>query len=156
MSFLPFVIFIGLIIVTTFMWHSISDGALWVPAFAAILIPFFFAKDKKYYSDVVINGMASREALIPVVCWIFAGVFSRILRLSGLANGLAGLAANIGVGPTMFAVITFLASALFATASGTSFGTIAAGMGGALSCGCRTRSIPSTSCRCYYFRWCIR
>lgn len=129
MSFLPFVIFIGLIIVTTFMWHSISDGALWVPAFAAILIPFFFAKDKKYYSDVVINGMASREALIPVVCWIFAGVFSRILRLSGLANGLAGLAANIGVGPTMFAVITFLASALFATASGTSFGTIAAGMG---------------------------
>ena len=68
MSFLPFVIFIGLIIVTTFMWHSISDGALWVPAFVAILIPFFFAKDKKYYSDVVINGMASREALIPVVC----------------------------------------------------------------------------------------
>ncbi|MCI6013214.1 MAG: sodium:proton antiporter, partial [Firmicutes bacterium] len=126
MSFLPFVIFIVMIIMTTFVWQSISDGALWVPAFTAILIPFFFAKDKKYYAEAVINGMASREAIIPVVCWIFAGVFSRILRMSGLANGIAGVAASIGVGPTTFAVITFLAAALFATASGTGFGTIAA------------------------------
>ena len=129
MSFLPFVIFIALIILTTFFWQSISDGALWVPAFTAILIPFFFAKDKKHYADAVIEGMASREAIIPVVCWIFAGVFSRVLRMSCLANGIAGIAAGLGVGPTMFAVITFLASALFATASGTGFGTIAAGMG---------------------------
>ena len=34
-----------------------------------------------------------------------------------------------GVGPTLFTVITFGASALFATASGTGFGTIAAAMG---------------------------
>lgn len=129
MSFLPFIIFIALVILTTFAWQSISDGALWVPAFTAILIPFFFAKDKKQYADAVISGMASREAIIPVVCWIFAGVFSRILRMSGLANGIAGIAASIGVGPTIFAVITFLAAALFATASGTGFGTIAAGMG---------------------------
>lgn len=129
MSFLPFIIFIALIIVTTFMWRSISDGALWVPAFAAIIIPFFFAKDKKHYADAVIDGMASREAIIPVVCWIFAGVFSRILRDSGLASGIAGVAAGMGVGPTTFAVITFIGSALFATASGTGFGTIAAGMG---------------------------
>ena len=129
MSFLPFVIFIAMIILTTFFWQSISDGALWVPAFAAILIPFFLAKDKKHYADAVIEGMASKEAIIPVVCWIFAGVFSRILRMSGLADGIAGVAASAGVGPIAFAVVTFLGSALFATASGTGFGTIAAGMG---------------------------
>ena len=128
-SFLPFIIFIAMIILTTFAWKSISDGALWVPAFTAILIPFFLAKDKKHYSEAVISGMASKEAIIPVVCWIFAGVFSRILRMSGLANGIAGIAADAGVGPTAFAVLTFLAAALFATASGTGFGTIAAGMG---------------------------
>lgn len=64
-----------------------------------------------------------------MVCWLFAGVFSRILRESGLAAGVAGIAAGIGVGGTLFTVITFIASALFATASGTGFGTIAAGMG---------------------------
>lgn len=129
MSFLPFIVFLGLIVLTTFHWASISDGALWVPAFAALLIPFFFAKDKSLYAETVIDGMSSREAMLPVVCWIFAGVFSRILRMSGLASGVAGIAAGIGVNSTLFTVITFIASAVFATASGTGFGTIAAGMG---------------------------
>lgn len=128
-SFLPFIVFLGMIVLTTFIWGSISDGALWVPAFTAILLPFFLAKDKKQYAEVVIEGMASKEAIVPVVCWIFAGVFSRILRMSGLADGVAGIAAGMGVGSTTFAVVTFIASAVLATASGTGFGTIAAGMG---------------------------
>ncbi|XVG95972.1 Na+/H+ antiporter NhaC family protein [Eubacteriales bacterium KG127] len=128
-SLLPFIIFIAAIITTTFGWKSISDGALWIPAFLAIFLPFFLAKDKKFYSETVISGMASKEAIVPVVCWIFAGVFSRVLRMSGLASGLAGLAADMGVGPTAFIVISFIASSIFATASGTGFGTIAAGMG---------------------------
>ena len=129
MSFLPFVIFLVLIVLTTFIWGSISDGALWLPAFLALIVSFFFAKDKRHYAEALIDGMASKEAIIPVVCWLFAGVFSRILRSSGLAAAIAGLAAGIGVGPTLFTVITFAASALFATASGTGFGTIAAAMG---------------------------
>lgn len=128
-SLLPFIIFIATIVTTTFGWKSISDGALWVPAFLAIFLPFFLAKDKKFYSETVIAGMASKEAIVPVVCWIFAGVFSRVLRMSGLASGLAGVAADMGVGPTAFIIISFIASSIFATASGTGFGTIAAGMG---------------------------
>ncbi len=126
-SFLPFVVFLALIVVTTLMWGSISDGALWLPAFLALIIAFFFVKDKRHYAEVIIEGMASKEAITPVVCWLFAGVFSRILRSSGLA-AIAGLAAGIGVGPALFTVITFIAACLFATASGTGFGTIAAAM----------------------------
>jgi Na+/H+ antiporter NhaC len=129
MSFIPFIVFLVLIIMTTFVAGSISNGALWIPAFMALIVAFFFAKDKKFYSEVIIRGMASREAIIPVVCWIFAGVFSRILRESGLAGGIAGVAANMGINGTFFVVVSFLAAALFATASGTGFGTIAAGMG---------------------------
>lgn len=128
MSFLPFIVFIAMIIVTTFYYGSISDGALWVPAFMALVLAFFFARDKHQYSATIIEGMASREARIPIVCWIFAGVFSGILRNSGLAGGIAGLAASFGIQGTFFIVISFLASALFATASGTAFGTIATGM----------------------------
>lgn len=129
MSFIPFIVFLVLIIMTTFVAGSISDGALWIPAFMALIVAFFFAKDKTLYSDTIINGMASKEAIIPVVCWIFAGVFSRILRESGLAAGIAGMAANIGISGTFFVIVSFIASAVFATASGTGFGTIAAGMG---------------------------
>lgn len=129
MSFIPFIVFLVLIVMTTFVHGSISDGALWVPAFMALIIAFFFAKNKKLYSETIINGMASREAIVPVVCWIFAGVFSRILRESGLAGGIAGMAASLGIAGTAFIIVSFIASAVFATASGTGFGTIAAGMG---------------------------
>ncbi|ABW20353.1 Na+/H+ antiporter NhaC family protein [Alkaliphilus oremlandii] len=128
-SFLPFAVFLGMIILTTFYFGSISDGALWLPAFSALVVAFFFAKDKALYSDTIISGMASKEAIIPIVCWIFAGVFSRILRTSGLAAGIAGLAAGMGIQGTAFIIISFIAAAVFATASGTGFGTIAAGMG---------------------------
>lgn len=129
MSFLPLGLFLLGIILTTFVVGSISDGALWLPAFLAIVISLFFSKDKRAYSAAVIKGMASKDAIIPVVCWFFAGVFSRILRSSGLADAIAGVAAGVGVGAVLFLVITFIACALFATASGTGFGTIAAGMG---------------------------
>jgi len=129
MSFIAFGVFLVLIIMTTFVGRSISNGALWIPAFMALIVSFFFAKDKKFYSEVIIDGMASKEALIPIVCWIFAGVFSRILRESGLAGGIAGVAASLGMGGTAFVLVSFLASSLFAVASGTGFGTIAAGMG---------------------------
>lgn len=129
MSLLPMGVFIVLIILTTFIWGSISDGALWVPIFMALVIPFFFAKDKKEYSKAIIEGMASKDTAFPIATWLFAGVFSRILRLSGFAGGLAGLAGSFGVGPIMFTLISFVAAMLFSTATGTGFGTIAACMG---------------------------
>ncbi len=129
MSFLPFAVFIVLIVQTTFFWGSISDGALWVPAFMAVIVSFFLAKDKSHFADVVVQGMASTEAITPVVCWLWAGVFSRLLRVSGLAQAIAGYAAGLGVGHVTFTVITFLASCVFATATGTGFGTIAMSMG---------------------------
>lgn len=129
MSLLPMVIFIALIIVTTFVWGSISDGALWVPIFMGLVIPFFLAKDKKHYSETLIMGMASKDTAFPIATWLFAGVFSRILRMSGFAAGLAGLAGSFGVGPVTFTVISFLAATLFSSATGTGFGTIAACMG---------------------------
>lgn len=128
-SFLPFVVFVAAAAVTTFAWGSISDGALWLPAFLALVLPFFLARDKRAYTEALVGGMASREAVAPVVCWLFAGVFSALLRVSGLAGAIAGLAASSGVGATPFLLVAFGASALFATASGTGFGTIAAGMG---------------------------
>ncbi len=128
-SLLPLVLFILLIIVTTFCWGSISDGALWIPIFLGLVIPFFLAKDKKHYSNTLIMGMASKDTAFPIATWLFAGVFSRILRLSGFAGGMAGLAGSFGVGPVTFTVISFLAATLFSTATGTGFGTIAACMG---------------------------
>lgn len=129
MSLSPLVIFIALIFVTTFSWGSISDGALWIPIFLGVVIPFFLAKNKKEYSNAVISGMASKDTAFPIATWIFAGVFSRILRESGFSAGLAGVAGSFGVGPVMFTALSFISATLFSSATGTGFGTIAACMG---------------------------
>ena len=73
-------------------------------------------------------AMADKIAIIPVACWIFAGVFTAVLRSSHFVDGIIWAAYHVGASGTVFVIITFLASAIFATSSGTGFGTILAGM----------------------------
>jgi Na+/H+ antiporter NhaC len=126
-SFLPFLIFVVVAIYISVLKAPDVRG-MWVGALAGIMITFFLSKDRMQYSEVVIEGMSDRIAIVPVACWIFAGVFAAVLRSSGLVEGVIWAAYHVGASGTLFAVITFLASALFATAAGTGFGTIVAGM----------------------------
>jgi len=126
-SFLPFLSFI---LVTVFL--ALNKAAkvpgMWVGAFMGIMITFFLCKNKDKYSNAIINGMANRDAIIPIACWIFAGVFSYFLRSTGLVNGIIWGAYNLGATGTLFTLVSFVSAALFATASGTGFGTILAAM----------------------------
>ncbi|WP_026894940.1 Na+/H+ antiporter NhaC family protein [Clostridiisalibacter paucivorans] len=127
MSFMPFGVFIFVAIYISVLKAPDVRG-MWVGAVSGIMLTFFFAKDKQKYADTVIEGMADKTAIIPVACWIFAGVFASVLRASGLVEGIIWAAYHIGAKGAFFVIITFLASALFATAAGTGFGTIVAGM----------------------------
>ncbi|QEK11363.1 sodium:proton antiporter [Crassaminicella thermophila] len=126
-SFLPFFIFLVIAIYISVLKAPDVRG-MWVGALAGIMFTFFLAKDRMYYSEIVIEGMADKIAIVPVACWIFAGVFAAVLRSSHLVEGIIWGAYHVGASGTIFVVITFLASALFATAAGTGFGTIVAGM----------------------------
>lgn len=126
-SFLPFLVFLLVAIYISILQAPDVKG-MWIGALFGIMITFLLAKDRMYYAQVVIEGMADKTAIVPIACWIFAGVFSAVLKDSGLVNGIIWLAYNLGASGTVFTVVTFLASALFATAAGTGFGTIMAGM----------------------------
>lgn len=127
MSFLPFLVFVIVAIYISALKAPDVRG-MWIGAMAGIMITFFLAKDRMRYSEVVIEGMADRIAIVPVACWIFAGVFAGVLRSSGLVEGIIWAAYHVGASGTIFVVVSFIASAIFATAAGTGFGTIAAGM----------------------------
>lgn len=126
-SFLPFLFFVVIAIYISVLKAPDIKG-MWVGAISGIMITFFFAKDKIRYSQVIIEGMADEIAIIPVACWIFAGLFATILKSTGLVEGITWAAYHIGAKGTLYVVITFLACALFATATGTGFGTIIAGI----------------------------
>lgn len=127
MSFLPFGIFIFVTIYIVTLGVPDIRG-MWVAALLGIMLTFFLSREKSNYYLVIIEGMADKIAIIPVVCWIFAGVFATVLKESGLVEGIIWAAYHTGVSGVTFVVITFFVSALFATITGTGFGTIIAGM----------------------------
>lgn len=128
-SFLPILSFVAVAIYIATALSEATIQGMWVGILAGLLITFLFAKDRAKYSETVLTGMASKVAIAPVAAWIFAGIFATVLRSSGLVDGILWAAYHTGATGTAFIAVSFLASALFATAAGTGFGTIAAGMG---------------------------
>ncbi|GAB6137982.1 Na+/H+ antiporter NhaC family protein [Halanaerobaculum tunisiense] len=126
-SFLPFIVFLIVAISISVMKAPDTKG-MWVGAVLGIMIAFFFAKDKDKYSQTIIDGMASPTAIVPVAAWIFAGLFGHLLQSTQLVDGIIWAAYNIGLQGRLFVIVSFLASTLFATAAGTGFGTIIAGI----------------------------
>lgn len=90
-------------------------------AYTALVVAFFFAKDKAAYANTIIKGMGNKDTIIPIVCWIFAGVFATVLRTLGIAEGIVGVAASVGVKGTAFIVVTFISAAIFSTVTNTGF-----------------------------------
>src|SRR6056297_123119 len=126
-SFLPFLIFIIFALAISIMKAPDVKG-MWVGAVMGIMIAFLFAKEKNKYSQTIIDGMASPIAIVPVAAWIFAGLFGQLLQATSLVDGIIWAAYNIGLQGRMFVIVSFFASALFATAAGTGFGAIIAGI----------------------------
>ena len=54
-SFLPFLVFVGVAIFISVQGAPDVKG-MWIGALFGIMLTFFLAKDKLYYTEVVING----------------------------------------------------------------------------------------------------
>lgn len=128
-SFIPILMFVAVAIYIAVTRDEVTIQGMWVGILIGLIITFFFAKNKEAYGETIIKGMSARVALVPVAAWIFAGIFATVMRSSGMVDGILWLAVKTGATGTPFVVVTFLACAVFATAAGTGFGTIAAGMG---------------------------
>ncbi|REG79353.1 Na+/H+ antiporter NhaC family protein [Marinomonas pollencensis] len=128
-SFLPILSFVAVAIYVAIALDEATIQGMWVGILAGLLVTFLLAKDKSVYTETIMSGMASKVAIAPVAAWIFAGIFATVLRSSGLVDGILWAAYHTGATGTAFVAVSFIASALFATAAGTGFGTIAAGMG---------------------------
>ena len=127
-SFIPILTFVMVAVFVAFTMKEVTIQAMWIGILTGIIITFFLARDKELYGLTIIKGMSAKVALMPVAAWIFAGIFASVMRSSGMVDGLLWLAMKTGASGTMFAVVTFIACAVFGTAAGTGFGTIAAGM----------------------------
>ena len=73
-SFLPFIIFLGMIIVSVVL-DAVSERSMWICCIVGLMIAFFLAKDKIRYGDAIAEGIAQKLTSVPVLCWIFADFY---------------------------------------------------------------------------------
>ncbi|MBN2089817.1 Na+/H+ antiporter NhaC family protein [candidate division KSB1 bacterium] len=78
------------------------------------------------YCDSIFVGMSQSVGVVAIVCWLWAGMFAEVLKAGHLVEGLVWLGELLGVSSSLFVVVTFLASAIFASAVGTGYGTVIA------------------------------
>ena len=122
-SLVPFAVFlIGTIYICIKGAPTETGMALF--ALMGLMIGAFFAKNRWDYSEEIFVGMADPIAVVPVLCWLIAGFFGAILKSSGLVNGLVWAASQVHLTGGAFCVVSFIVCAIYASATGTSMGTI--------------------------------
>lgn len=123
-ALIPFLVFIVITVILTFI--NASDLNMMIGAgLFGLMIGMFFSKDWKGYWETVVEGLGSTSAMTAVLIWLVVGVFGGILKTGHIVEGLVWASNIIGIRGAGFTVFTFIASAIFATSTGTGFGTIA-------------------------------
>ena len=101
-----------------------DERGLWPVLIGALGVGLVLAKRASDYSAAVIRGMSRPIVMLMVAAWLLAGVFSVLLRESGLVHALVWAGGELGVSGGGFVLLAFLIAVLFSTATGTSLGTI--------------------------------
>lgn len=101
-----------------------DERGLWPVLIAALGTGLLLARRTADYSAAAIRGMSRPIVMLMVMAWLLAGIFSALLRESGLVDALVMAGGELGVRGGSFVLLGFLIAVLFSTATGTSLGTI--------------------------------
>lgn len=101
-----------------------DERGLWPVLLGALGVGLLLARSASAYSAAALRGMSRPIVMLMVAAWLLAGVFSVVLRDSGLVHALVWTGGELGVRGGGFVLMAFLVAVLFSTATGTSLGTI--------------------------------
>ena len=101
-----------------------DERGLWPVLLGALGVGLLVARSASAYSAAALRGMSRPIVMLMVAAWLLAGVFSVVLRESGLVHALVWAGSELGVRGGGFVLMSFLIAVLFSTATGTSLGTI--------------------------------
>jgi Na+/H+ antiporter NhaC len=109
-------------------WLGLSgapdETGFWPILLGALTVGILLARDKRAYSEAVLEGMARRIVMLMVLAWILAGVLGTLLGASGLVESLVWLADSVGLRGGGYVVSAFGVCVVFSMATGTSLGTL--------------------------------
>ncbi|MBF9002865.1 Na+/H+ antiporter NhaC family protein [Vibrio nitrifigilis] len=93
-------------------------------AFLGLMITGLLATNKEKYWEAVLKGIASKESVTIFLLLLLIGMFSQMIKVSGLSNGLIWFAQSFHFSAAGFIAFTFVAVCIVATSTGSSIGTM--------------------------------
>ncbi|RSL31950.1 Na+/H+ antiporter NhaC family protein [Salibacterium salarium] len=113
--------------VTTSVLQISSEISLVMGAMIGLTLGLLLCKSQwEKYAQGLFDGLAQPVGVIAIVAWFYAGMFSQVLQLGGLVEGLVWIGLATGVTGGLFTALTFILAAVFSTAVGTGYGTTVA------------------------------
>lgn len=113
--------------ITTSVFQLSSEIGLVMGAILGLALGLFFCKSRwENYAQGLFEGLAQPIGVIAMIAWFYAGMFSQVLQVGGLVEGLVWIGAITGLTGGLFVAMTFLLAATFSTAVGTGYGTTVA------------------------------
>lgn len=122
-ALLPFVIFVcGVVFVA--LSGAPDERGFWPILLLAIVISLLLAKNKKHFSEKVIEGMSEPIVMIMITAWILASIIGVLMTNTGFVEALVWLASQVEMGGVGFVLATFLICCVVSLSTGSSFATI--------------------------------
>lgn len=124
LSLVPVVIFFAFCVVLFVIFKAFNMEALAMGGFVALLIGGAFCTSYSKFWDAAIKGISSITSVSVIVIFFVIGMFSALMKASGLSGGFVWLANSVGMQGGMFVAFTFFATCVVSTATGSSIGTM--------------------------------
>lgn len=124
MSLIPVAIFFGFCIVLFVVFKAFNMEALAAGGFIALLIGGLFCTSYSKFWDAAIRGISSVTSVSVIVIFFVIGMFSGLMKQSGLSGGFVWLANSVGLKGGAFVAFVFFATCVVSTATGSSIGTM--------------------------------
>ena len=126
-ALIPLVLFIFLCIIFLIVGHVYDMTVLAMGAIVSLIVGCLFSKSWAEYWDAVVEGMLTPMISLLALIFLVVGMFSKLMAMGGIAEGLVFLGDKLGVEGSLYVVFTFIATCLISSATGTSLGTIFTG-----------------------------
>ncbi|QUX96253.1 sodium:proton antiporter [Marinomonas sp. CT5] len=124
LALIPLVLFF-LSCMTLFMHYMTYDmHVLAGAAFISLMLTSLLASNRHAYWNAVIQGISSKESVTIFLLLLLIGMFSQMIKISGLTDGLIWFAQSFRFSEGGFVTFTFISVCIVATATGSSIGTM--------------------------------
>lgn len=122
-ALLPFLVFVtGVISIA--LSGAPDERGFWPVLIVALATGLLMAKERKAFSEVVIEGMANKIVMIMITAWILASTIGILMQITDFVDALIWASAQLSLNGTGFVIATFLICCIVSLSTGSSFATI--------------------------------